>query len=443
MKKPRFPSLETMIKLILLMMGVVLTIAIMGMRLYRDHSASMELALAEVRRMETTVAAMNFSDVAELSAFASRNLAFWGDSPRRRDVVRPREIYHSLESRNGLRLTLRLDEEAIWETLLDANRTQLVMAFLVLIVSVQVASLLAYSVTSPLRRLAWGFKQLASDRSVRLPANHFAADELVMITEAFNEMAARLDEWHDIQKRIVRMDRLAALGEMVSGVAHEIRNPLASMRIHLDLLYQSQEGDEVRRARLSVFEEELARLERKLNLFLDFARHRSNRREAIDPGELLEWVASMVGKSAEERGVRVDLACDPYEDGESLFFGDSDELRQALLNLALNGIQAIEPDEARKGVLSLSVSRARDRLVFAVEDSGCGVPEEVGARLFEPFVTSRSGGTGLGLAIARKCVEDHGGTLDYSTSPSGSRFFMVLPLYPSKEAYEDDHPLDC
>ena len=439
----RFPSLETLIKLILLTMGVVLTVAIMGMRLYRDHRAATAGALLEMDRLEPVIAGMNFTDIEELAVFADRNLVFWVDALPGRGVVRPREIYRSLESRNGLRLSLRLDEEAIWEKLLDANRTQLVLAFLVLIVSVQVASLLAYSVTSPLRRLAWGFKQLTSDRSVRLPASRFAADELVMLTDAFNEMAARLDEWHDVQKRIVRMDRLAALGEMVSGVAHEIRNPLASMRIHLDLLYQSLEGDEARRARLAVFEEELARLERKLNLFLDFARHRSNRREAIDPNKLLEWVASMVGKSAEERGVRVDVARGSCGDGELLFFGDPDELRQALLNLALNGIQAMEPDKARERVLALSVSRIGDRLVFAVEDSGCGIPEEVGGRLFEPFVTSRSGGTGLGLAIARKCVEDHGGTLDYSTSPGGSRFFMVLPLYPSKEAYEDDYPLDC
>lgn len=429
--RPRFPSLETLIKLILLSMGVVLTIFMMGMRLYRDYDENTAAAAAEMDALLRYAAQMVFASDGDLADFAAGYARHWiaaGGGESGRNGRGAPEVSRRIVSKNGSVVEMTLDDDEIWRGILEKNRSQLVLAFLTLIVSVQIASLLAYSVTSPLRRLAWGFRQMSEERSVRLPPCTLAARELVLLTDAFNEMAERLDKWREVQNRIVRMDRLVSLGEMVSGVAHEIRNPLASMRIHLDLLYNEIE-DEKKRKRLWIFEEELRRLERKLNLFLDFARHRSTRREVVDPVELIEWVASMTRTSASERGVLVAVNARPTAPDTSgeparRFYGDPDEIRQALLNLALNGIQAMETG----GRLTLSLLYEGDRVVFSVEDTGCGVPEAIRARIFEPFVTSRSDGTGLGLAITRKYVEDHGGLLDYSSSERGSRFYMVMPL---------------
>lgn len=431
----RYPSLETLIKLILLTMGVVLTLFVIGMRLHRDYEMRSREAQDEFDTVAARVAQMSFERDSDLLIMAADFLTFWHPTDDRESG-----IVRELRARDDRLLLLRLDGGEIWDLLLEENRLQLVFAFLTLIASVQVASLLAYSVTSPLRRLAWGFKQLTLNRSVRLPAYSVAADELALLTEAFNEMAEQLDKWRGLQSRIVRMDRLAALGEMVSGIAHEIRNPIASMRIHLDLLYDALAGDEKNRKRLRVFEEELARLERKLNLFLDFAKHRSNRREEIAPNTLLSWVESMMEKSAEAKGVSICVKpAETRAAGEMYFYGDPDEMRQAMLNLALNGVQAM----GQGGVLTLSAFYGDGKIVFIVEDTGSGVSESIRNRIFEPFVTSRSDGTGLGLSITRKSIEDHGGILDYSTSERGSRFFMVMPLYVSKEAHDDDNVMDC
>jgi signal transduction histidine kinase len=431
----RFPSLETLIKLILLTMGITLMIVMMGMRFSRDYDGNMTAAAAEMDDLLRHAACMVFANGDQLADFCAAYSRYWitldGGENERRDA-QARGVSRRVVSKNECSIVMLLNNDGIWGDILKKNRLRLALAFLALVISARVSSLLAYSVTGPLRRLAWGFHLMSDDRSVRLPPCRLAARELVLLTDAFNDMAERLDKWREARDRVVRVDRLASLGEMLSGVAHEIRNPLASMRVHLDLMYNDIE-DEKTRERLEAFEQELHLIDHKLNLFLDFARHRSDRREIVDPAELINWVRNMTRASASDQGVAVVVSeAESMPPGEAArhLYGDPDEVRQALLNLVLNGIQAMEEGGGR---LALSLSYADDKVVLSVEDTGSGVPEAIRGRIFEPFVTSRSDGTGLGLSIARKCAEDHGGILDYSSSASGSRFFMVLPLCASEE----------
>lgn len=255
-----------------------------------------------------------------------------------------------------------------------------------------------------------------------------AARELSLVTGEFNEMAQQIDRWRAAQQHFARVDRLAALGEMASGIAHEIRNPLASMTIHLDLLRSELEEDDPRMERIAVFDAELARMGRSIDRFLVFAKGGSRHREYIDARELLLWCARMVELSAHKQNVQVTA-----ETGgnELEILAAPDELRQLMLNLALNGLQAM-PDGGR---LLLHVDREDGRTVFTVEDNGRGVPENIRARIFDPFVTTRSDGTGLGLAISRRIAEDHGGTLDLESplfieedgTGRGSRFIVRIP----------------
>lgn len=416
------PSLETFLKLILLGLGVGLTVFLVGIRFYRGYEESALIAHVEADHLEQMAEQASFENDAAFADFINSYSLHWKAAQTEESGAKG--VFRKLVSRDGRHVVLRLDSEKIWNGLVEENKMMLVLAILMLLASVQIAALFAYSVTRPLQRLAWGFRQLSSGLSARLPECRFAAHELIHLTNAFNEMSEQLHHWREVQKHMVKMDHLASLGEMASGIAHEIRNPLASMRIHLDLLRAQLAGDEKSCGRLGVFEEELGRLERKLNRFLDFARQGSNRREEIAPEELLQWVHRMLLSSARDKGIGIRITPCGGDCSRLLFHGDPDELRQALLNLALNGMQAMESG----GVLTLALALQDDKVVFSVEDTGCGISEKIRGRIFEPFVTSRSEGTGLGLAIVRRTVEDHGGVLDFTTSPSGSRFFMTLPF---------------
>lgn len=431
-RRTEVPSLETLLKLILLTLGIGLGLFMVGMRFHSDYQVHIGVANREAGHLATLVEEMHFASEAEMADYINRNAIYWRVFSGRTGDVGTNTVFKFIVTEDHRSLTIILDKEKIWNTMLEENRVALVFTLSLLIASLQIGVLLAYSVTRPLQRLVWGFDQMATGARVRLPECRFTAQELIHITNAFNDMAEQLDRWREFQRRVGRMERLAALGEMASGVAHEIRNPLASMKIHLHLLRVSMGSDATNAEYLDNFGEELERLERKLNQFLDFARQGSARREEISPAALLRWTETMVRVNAAERGVLVKV--EPYTEDELegvLFRGDPDGLKQVLLNLAINGIQAMESG----GALTLALDLIDgDKIFFSVADTGGGIPDRVRDRIFEPFVTSRPEGTGLGLAITKKIVEDHDGTLDFTTSPSGSRFFVVLPIDVPKAA---------
>jgi signal transduction histidine kinase len=441
-------SLETLIKIVLLALGVTLITVTVGLRLRNDYSSSEREARREMNSAISEIAGGSFPDEASLLDALSGRLRFWTPAPPA-GACRKNAAHEIVVAKNGCSATMFLDSEKIWNELLSQNKEQIVLSFIAMIVSVQVASFLAYCVISPLSRLEWGFQQLSRDKRVLLPKCEMTANELVMLTDSFNSMSEKLGKWRDMQNKIARVDRLVSLGEMVAGIAHEIRNPLASMRIHLELLSEGfsagslapNVGNRNNVERIVFLEEELSQMERTLNRFLDFAGYRSNKSEEINPEDIVNWVVNMV-KTAKNSKVEIREVIEKRlseTSGEPpLFWGDKDKLRQSLLNLALNGLQAIDGG----GTLTLHSSFSDANVVFSVHDTGRGVPENVKNRIFEPFVTTRPDGTGLGLPITRKYVEDHGGTLDFSTSPEGSCFSITIPMNTPEREWSHDRIMD-
>ncbi len=226
---------------------------------------------------------------------------------------------------------------------------------------------------------------------------------------------ARLDT------EVQRLDRLAAVGGLLAEIVHEIRNPLVSIKTFLHLLEEDDcESGEFR----GIAIDELRRIERLLEVVMQHARPPSARSdEAI--GELepaLRSVEQLATLRATGRGLRVELSIEADVPPAAIA---PDALRQVLLNLTLNAIEASE----HGGVVRLIATAYEGGVSIAVEDEGPGIPESLRVRLFEPFFSTKSRAGGLGLAITRKLVEEAGGTIEIEDlEPRGSRFRVRLPL---------------
>ncbi|HYO65927.1 MAG TPA: ATP-binding protein, partial [Archangium sp.] len=165
-------------------------------------------------------------------------------------------------------------------------------------------------------------------------------------------------------------------------------------------------------------------LDHILEDFLQFARPREFRPEPVEVQPLLRRVVDLLAGQAESRRVRLVLAGDG---GESVppIQGEEERLRQVLINLALNALEATPAD----GLVRVSAEREGDRVLILVDDTGPGVPPEIHDRLFEPFFTTKAQGSGLGLSIVHAIVTQHGGSMEVGSSPGGgARFFLRLPL---------------
>ncbi|HLU66094.1 MAG TPA: ATP-binding protein [Kofleriaceae bacterium] len=211
-------------------------------------------------------------------------------------------------------------------------------------------------------------------------------------------------------RRLEHERRLASLGEMSAVMAHEIRNPLASLKGNAQLLARSLPEGERARAKADRVVHEAIRLESLTNDLLEFARTGAIAREEVDPAAVLREAAAAFDEP------RVTVEADGAPARWSL---DPARMRQVLGNLIENAL------EAGDGEVTATVTAEGDRLSFAVRDRGAGFAPEVLPRVFEPFFTQRTHGTGLGLAVARRLVELHGGTIVARNHPDGGAELLI------------------
>jgi signal transduction histidine kinase len=238
------------------------------------------------------------------------------------------------------------------------------------------------------------------------------------------ELVADVTEREQLRARLGEAERLAAVGELAAGVAHEIRNPLAAIVNATTLLKQEEMLTAEERAHtLDAVKREARRLDRILSDFLSFARAREPERRAGDVGEVVELVVALLRQDRDRTTevdvqVRLDPALPP------LSF-DAEQLTQVLWNIALNGVEAMDG----RGRLSFDVARRNGEVVIAVSDTGCGIAADERRRVFEPFYSKKPGGTGLGLTLAQRIVAAHGGRIDLESDPgAGSRFLVAIPV---------------
>jgi signal transduction histidine kinase len=238
------------------------------------------------------------------------------------------------------------------------------------------------------------------------------------------DLSRTLADKRVMEAELIRAGRLSALGELTAGLAHELKNPLASLKGTAQILADEIAPDSPRRRMLELHLREIDRLSATLDRFLAFARPKDPVREPVDLARVVSDVCLLVEPQAARSGVRVRKDLDLPEG--PCIQGDREQVAQVVLNLLLNAVQAMpQGGEVR---LSLGfVTRGSHRfLALSVEDTGPGVPPELRDRIFNPLFTTRAEGVGLGLSICARIVEAHGGLIEVSDANGGGACFRVL-----------------
>ncbi|HJT31259.1 MAG TPA: ATP-binding protein [Pirellulales bacterium] len=251
----------------------------------------------------------------------------------------------------------------------------------------------------------------------------------LQVQEVSGHIKQVVDELQKTRREAFRAERLAAVGELAAGVAHELRNPLTSVKLLIQMMGKGESDRAAEAKRLRVVQEEIVRMETTIQELLDFARPAKLRRVKHDVRDTLRRALNLV----EGRAMQANVTISEELGGAPVTVdGDPAQLDQVFVNLLLNAIEAM----TEGGELRVAIERDSHtdgtaptglvRIVFC--DTGSGIPEPVMQRLFEPFVTSKERGIGLGLAISRRIVQEHGGQLSASNQPvRGAMFAVELP----------------
>jgi PAS domain S-box-containing protein len=225
------------------------------------------------------------------------------------------------------------------------------------------------------------------------------------------------------ERELLRAEQLMALGQVAAGVAHELRNPLTSIKGLVQVNRKEAEARGLPAEDLRIIEQEIRRMERTLQTFLDFARPPQPHRRRLDVAAVVERVLSLVAGRASKQQVAVQFQ---KPEAPVLVDADQDQIQQLLLNLVLNGLDAMP----HGGTLEIVLRTPRaGRLELQVRDTGPGILPQLLPRIFEPFVSSKETGLGLGLAVSRRIAENHAGTLSAHNRPEGgASFVLTLPV---------------
>ncbi|MDC0684003.1 MULTISPECIES: sensor histidine kinase [Sorangium] len=400
------------------------TAASSGVRRFSDEVA------AEVAAIERLVGASpeRFAQLFQALAVGDRELA-----ERTRDELVKREVegaqrLRAIRSRVEGQMQSLTDEAELREE--RSMHLLLGLGVLTLLVGVMM-SLYARRVLAPLTAVTERANAVA--RGDLTPKQALATnDEIGELATTFEDMVAAIRR---ARAELVNAERLAAIGKMAAHVTHEIRNPLSSIGLNLELL-----EEEVARASaadmpdaelrpvmkesaqlVTAIRAEVDRLSRIAEQYLSVARRPRPRLEPERVDDLVQELVAFVRPELDRAGVAVRVEVE--EAGPEILLDES-QIRQALLNLLRNAREAMP----KGGEIVVSVSFSSGAATIAVDDTGLGVPEELRASIFDPFFTTKQRGTGLGLAVTRDIIEAHGGTISCEPREAGgTRFRIALP----------------
>ena len=304
---------------------------------------------------------------------------------------------------------------------------------LVFLVGIVLTVYLARRYTRPIHRLAAGVQKVsAGDLSVVLPVED--RDEIGELAENFNEMVQKLRERETLEKRLYEAEHLSKVGQLASGIAHEIRNPLNYISLAIDHL-KAEIAAECSPAKFEEMEEvankikeEVRRANYMVMNFMNYGRPLKLRCSSFSYEELIRRSLPLLEDKLREQKISVETALEP---GLPPLCADQELLRNALFNFVLNGAQAMTDG----GTVTLGAGyddEAQEfHLTFA--DHGSGIREEDLPRIFQPYFTTKEAGVGLGLAITERIVRQHGGEIRVeSTVGSGTTFTVTLPATPKE-----------
>lgn len=307
-------------------------------------------------------------------------------------------------------------------------------------------------ITKPISHLVNATKWVSSgDYSYRIKEPDRSAEEISALIGAFNDMLenvehrreentklleetralnqtleARVEEGtreiKEKQAAIIKSERLAAIGELVAGIVHEIRNPLSGIAVALGLMKNEIRYPEHKQTIVDILKE-IDRLNRTIKDLLQYAQLAYPRKLNLvesNPNEILETALGLMSSQAEEKGIEVEKKLNSTQP----FLVDRDQIQQVVMNLLINGIDAMNGS----GKLTVETQNADGYVLIKVSDTGNGLSEEAKEKIFRPFYSTKPGGTGLGLPISRGIVEAHKGKILVSgEKDKGSTFTIMIP----------------
>jgi signal transduction histidine kinase len=255
------------------------------------------------------------------------------------------------------------------------------------------------------------------------------SDDLSGLQQQVDAISAHIkqvvEQLHETRREAIRSERLAAVGQLAAGIAHELRNPLTSMKLLVQNATQQYQGRPLTEQQLQVIQEEIGRMEHTIQELLDFSRPANLNRIRHDLRETVHRGVNLVEGKARQQRVTIR---EEFPEQPVMIDGDPEQLHQVFVNLLLNGIESMP----QGGTLPINIHIPSEksnicRISFC--DCGTGIPQAVLERIFEPFVTTKERGTGLGLAISRSIIKEHKGDLIAANRQDGGAVFTVdLPL---------------
>ena len=310
-------------------------------------------------------------------------------------------------------------------------KTRLMLIFIGcggLLIGVFGAILLARRITGPLKKLVEGTVKISKeDFSQKIDIT--SQDEIGNLAQSFNDMSRKLllarERMEVASNKLIQAEKLASIGSISAGIAHEIRNALTSVKLNIQKLVQSDRLDETEKEHLSISQEGIGQMEKFVKELLDFTRVSELNLARFSLEQILDESIKTLADTLELKKVVLEKS---YEEGLPQVLVDADKLKQVFLNLLRNAFDAVEEKGKINIFLSLLKEQEGSKIRVFISDNGSGIPEENRETVFEPFYTTKASGIGLGLPIARKIIEQHRGTIRVKeNSAQGTSFEIFIP----------------
>jgi len=304
------------------------------------------------------------------------------------------------------------------------------IAFAGMIAALVVSNFLAKSILQPIKQLIFASRQWA-DGNLDYRVETTQKDEIAKLAETFNLMASSLKERDERLKehtarQIMKSERLATLGQLAAGVAHEINNPLGAILMYSYLSLEELDAEDPRRKNLEKVAAEATRCKNIVRGLLDFARQSEPNVEEADANEILGRTLSVLQNQAQFHNITINTSLSSSLPKAMM---DSGQIQQVFTNIILNAAEAIDG----QGKINIATRTGEDGRFIEIEftDTGCGISRENLDKIFDPFFTTKEvgSGTGLGLAVSYGIITRHRGTIEVKSSPGqGTTFIVRLPL---------------
>ena len=302
-----------------------------------------------------------------------------------------------------------------------------------LLIGVGGAALLARRITQPLDKLVEGTIKISrGDFSQAIDID--TQDEIGDLAQSFNEMSQQLQltrkRMDAANRKLIQAEKLASIGRISASIAHEIRNPLTSVKLNIQKVMESENLDGMDREHLDISQEGIGHIETFIKEMLNFTRVSELQLDHFSPKQIVDESVKMIRNTLKLKDV--ELAIEIQAELPQVFV-DGDKIRQVLLNILHNACEAQDKGGQIVIVLSLLKGRRGKKLKIQISDNGPGIPEKDRENIFEPFYTTKSTGIGLGLANARKIIEQHKGSIRIvKTEKPGACFEILIPCEEEK-----------